>query len=50
MYPLSQFDGTMKTKDYSKSPHFPVPVPPPGVQQGEHKWVKPVLITTICER
>ena len=25
MYPLSQFDGKMKTKDYSKSPHFPVP-------------------------
>ena len=41
MYPLSQFDGTMKTKDYSKSPHFPVPAPPPGAQKGEHKWVKP---------
>jgi hypothetical protein len=41
MYPLSQFDGTMKTKDYSKSPHFPAPAPPPGAQKGEHKWVKP---------
>ena len=41
MYPLSQFDGTMKTKDYSKSPHFPVPASPPGAQKGEHKWVKP---------
>ena len=43
MYPLSDFDGTMKTKDYSKSPHFPVPAPPPGApaQKGEHKWVTP---------
>ena len=29
MYPLSEFDGKMKTKDYSKSPHFPVPPPAP---------------------
>ena len=41
MYPLSQFDGTMKTKDYSKSPHFPVPPPPPNAPKGESKWVKP---------
>ena len=24
-YPLSQFDGKMKTKDWSKLPHFPAP-------------------------
>ena len=26
-YPLSQFDGKMKTKDWSKLPHFPAPNP-----------------------
>jgi len=36
-YPLSQFDGKMKTTDWSKVPHFPVP-PGPG---GETKWVVP---------
>ena len=41
MYPLSQFDGTMKTKDYSKSPHIPVPAPSPDAPKGESKWVKP---------
>ncbi len=41
MYPLSQFDGRMKTKDYSKSPHFPVPPPPPNAPKGESGWVKP---------
>ncbi len=41
MYPLSQFDGTMKIKDYSKSPQFPVPAPAPGAPKGENKWVKP---------
>jgi hypothetical protein len=41
MYPLSQFDGTMKTKDYSKSPHFPVPPSPAHAPKGESKWVKP---------
>ena len=41
MYPLSQFDGTMKTKDYSKSPHFPVPPPSPNAPKGESRWVKP---------
>ena len=35
MYPLSQFDGKMKTKDYSKSPHFPVPVAGPHAPKGE---------------
>ena len=24
-YPLSEFDGKMKTKDWSKLPHFPAP-------------------------
>ena len=41
MYPLSQFDGKMKTKDYAKSPHFPVPKPPADAPKGESKWVKP---------
>ena len=41
MYPLSQFDGRMKTKDYSKSPHFPVPPPAPNAPKGETGWVKP---------
>ena len=41
MYPLSQFDGTMKTRDYSKSPQFPMPAPAPGAPKGETKWVKP---------
>jgi hypothetical protein len=36
-YPLSQFDGMMKTTDWSKSPHFPAP-PATG---GETKWVQP---------
>jgi hypothetical protein len=26
-YPLSEFDGKMKTKDWSKLPHFPAPSP-----------------------
>ncbi|MBI5582272.1 MAG: DUF1254 domain-containing protein [Deltaproteobacteria bacterium] len=36
-YPLSQFDGKMKTTDWSKLPHFPVPAGPGG----ETKWVVP---------
>jgi hypothetical protein len=36
-YPLSQFDGTMKTTDWSTLPHFPMP---PGVAT-ETKWVVP---------
>jgi len=35
-YPLSQFDGKMKTKDWSKLPHFPAPP-----SKGETKWVNP---------
>ncbi|KRB53368.1 hypothetical protein ASE04_29630 [Rhizobium sp. Root708] len=41
MYPLSQFDGKMKIKDYSKSPDFPVPAAAPNAPKGESKWVKP---------
>jgi hypothetical protein len=41
MYPLSQFDGKMKTKDYAKSPDFPVPASAPGAAKGESKWVNP---------
>ena len=37
-YPLSQFDGKMKTKDWSKLPHFPAPKP---TGKGETKWVNP---------
>jgi len=36
-YPLSQFDGKMKSTDWSKVPHFPVPAGPGG----ETKWVVP---------
>jgi hypothetical protein len=36
-YPLSQFDGKMKTTDWSKVPHFPAP----AGAVGETKWVVP---------
>jgi hypothetical protein len=35
-YPLSEFDGKVKTKDWSKLPHFPAPA-----SKGETKWVNP---------
>jgi hypothetical protein len=35
-YPVSEFDGKMKTKDWSKLPHFPAPP-----SKGETKWVNP---------
>ena len=39
MYPLSEFDGEMKTTDWAKLPPFPVPKEnAPG---GESKWVNP---------
>jgi hypothetical protein len=38
MYPLSQYDGKMKTRDFSKSPHFPLPK---AATKGEHQWVNP---------
>jgi hypothetical protein len=38
-YPLSQFDGKMKTKDWSKLPH--VPAPQEKEAKGETGWVKP---------
>jgi hypothetical protein len=41
MYPLSKFDGTMKKKDYSKSPHFPIPASGPQTPKGESRWVNP---------
>ncbi|MGO4513625.1 hypothetical protein AB4Z51_42325 [Bradyrhizobium sp. 2TAF36] len=41
MYPLSQFDGTMKKKDYGKSPHFPVPSAGGHAPKGESRWVNP---------
>ena len=37
-YPLSQFDGKMKTVDWSKIPNFPAP---PSSGKGETKWVVP---------
>jgi hypothetical protein len=36
-YPLSEFDGKMKTKDWTKIPNFPVP----HTTGGEAKWVDP---------
>jgi hypothetical protein len=38
VYPLTEFDGQMKSKDWSKVPSFP---PPPGAGKGETKWVIP---------
>ncbi len=37
-YPLSEFDGKMKTKDWSKAPSIPGPASSGG---GETKWVVP---------
>jgi hypothetical protein len=37
-YPLSEFDGKMKTKDWSRIPHFPVP---PVKERNEVRWVVP---------
>jgi hypothetical protein len=37
VYPLSEFDGKMKTKDWKKSPNFPAP----AGGGGETKWVDP---------
>jgi hypothetical protein len=36
VYPLSEFDGKMKTKDWTKLPSYPVPQ-----STGETKWVIP---------
>jgi hypothetical protein len=38
VYPLTEFDGQMKTRDWSKAPSFPAP---PGAGKGETKWVIP---------
>jgi hypothetical protein len=38
VYPLSEFDGKMKTKDWKKAPHFPMPE---GGSSGETRWVEP---------
>jgi hypothetical protein len=35
MYPLSEFDGKMKTKDWSKIPSVPIPAGPPN------QWANP---------
>jgi len=37
-YPLSKFDGKMKTTDWSKLPHFPTATP---TGKGETAWVNP---------
>jgi len=37
-YPLSEFDGKMKTKDWRKLPDFPAPK---SSGEGETKWVNP---------
>jgi hypothetical protein len=37
-YPLSEFDGKIKTKDWSKLPHFPAPK---SSGKGEEEWVNP---------
>ena len=38
VYPLTEFDGQMKTKDWRKAPSFPAPA---GAGSGETKWVLP---------
>lgn len=38
VYPMTEFDGQMKTRDWSKSPSFPSPA---GAGSGETKWVLP---------
>jgi hypothetical protein len=38
VYPLAEFDGKMKTKDWKSTPSFPAP---PGDGSGETKWVLP---------
>jgi hypothetical protein len=38
VYPLTEFDGQMKTKDWSKVPSFPAPA---GAGKGETQWVVP---------
>jgi hypothetical protein len=37
-YPLAEYDGEMKIKDWSKTPSFPTPP-----SEGENKWVVPEL-------
>jgi len=37
-YPLSEFDGKVKTTDWSKLPHIPAP---PSSGKGETQWVNP---------
>ena len=37
VYPLREFDGTMKTRDWKKAPAFPAP----AGGKGETKWVLP---------
>jgi hypothetical protein len=41
VYPLSQFDGKMKTKDWKKVPNLPVP-PGPKSEEEVH-WVNPQI-------
>ena len=43
-YPLSQFDGKMKTKDWSKLPSFPAP---PKSYKGPTKWVDPATFFDV---
>jgi hypothetical protein len=38
VYPLTEFDGQMKIKDWTKVPSFPEP---PSAGKGETKWVDP---------
>ena len=38
VYPLSEFNGQMKSRDWSKVPSFPAPA---GAGKGETKWVVP---------
>jgi hypothetical protein len=44
VYPLSQFDGKMKTKDWKSTPSFPAP----ASTGGETKWVVPEKFFDDC--
>jgi len=46
-YPLSMFDGKMKSTDWSKIPHYPAPK---RTGKGETKWVNPKPTSTSCRQ
>ena len=41
MYPLSEFDGGMKERDWSRVPHFPAPAPQPDGGEAQNRAPNP---------